>query len=88
MLLNNFRKVNSAFQSGVDSALIPDRKSVLIEDGYFLGYPGMKVLLYPKAMLSEVAVGSTAIAYGFIVEETIRKNIFAKDGFILATCAA
>lgn len=64
-----------AYNSKPDSMMIPTRKSVIAE------VEDRKVLIYAKAMVSEVKIGSQSIVEGFIVSEVVKTNGY--DGLVV-----
>lgn len=82
--MSMYKVVRQLFETGEDSKLIQDRKSVIMD---LTTYGYSQVLVYPKACVKEVRIGSVAIPYGFLVREVIRKP-HSLDGYVIATAHA
>lgn len=68
--------VENAYNNGKDANLVSTRKTV------FANISGKEVLLYRKAMISKVEIGSDSIVKGFFVTDTVKTE--GKDGIVIA----
>ena len=83
--MKRFEQFQRVFEDTSDSKLIPTRKSVIIKDASKYGYIG-EILVYRKAMISEVQPQSPAIVAGWLVTETL-KAPGCLDGFVISVKA-
>ncbi len=80
--MRTYYLVDQLFAAADDTKLIQDRKSTFIDltaKGYL-----QPVLVYPKANVKEVRINSTAIPYGFVVREVVKKP-HSLDGYVICT---
>ncbi len=76
-----YKKINELFINTPDSHEIGTRKSVILK-GWKLGYIANNVLVYPKASLRKVRIGSSAIPYGWTVIDKVYEP-GERDGYVV-----